>query len=254
MARNSYRKKVDRASEVLAKLDEMLRGMGLLQQRLDLLEYRVADLQAMTLQQLGRQILPLDEQFVAVRTPGNWSVIGSEEIRSLIHLAEGTNVHEPGTHNILQRLVDEGDIVLDVGAHVGLLTIPLAARVGPEGKIHAFEPIPRSAEALRRALLLNGLLDRCILHLAAVSNQTGIAHFYSGDNSMMGSLYSGDERTPYTEVPVTTLDDAIMPGTQVSLVKIDAEGAEAAVAAGMQRLVRDNPDVTVMAELGPSHL
>lgn len=55
-------------------------------------------------------------------------------------------------------------------------------------------------------------------------------------------------------IEVTRLDDIIGPDQRLDVVKIDVEGAELDVLAGMDRLVQENPDLAIVAEYGPSHL
>jgi hypothetical protein len=55
-------------------------------------------------------------------------------------------------------------------------------------------------------------------------------------------------------VQVTQLDDVIAKGARLDVVKIDVEGAELDVLAGMGRILSENPDIALVAEYGPSHL
>lgn len=221
--------------------------------RLELLEHRVADLQLNVETLLCRQVVPLDEGFMALRSRIGWLVVGQEEFRSVLHLADGSSIHEPVTAAVLERLVEPGDWVLDVGAHIGLLSLPMAQAVGPQGRLIAVEPNPRSAEALRRTLSANGLIDRCDIHLVAASDADGSATFYEGANSMLGSL-TPDDSAPQREVGTRMIDTIVPSPRRVSAVKIDAEGAELVVLGGMRRVIADNPDIVVIAEFGPTHL
>ena len=233
---------------------ELSRSLEDIVLRLGLLEYRVADLQKLLTAQLGRQIVALDDGFVGARTRYGWIVLGQEEFRSVLHLADGLAVHEPATAAVISALVQPGDRVVDIGAHIGLMTIPMARAVGPEGHVFAFEPNPRTAESLRRTVVANGLTERCSVHVLALSDQPGEADYYIGTNSMMGSLTPTRRDQPRRKVAVRTLDAMIPHGERLSLVKIDAEGAEIAVLSGMSRLVAENPEMVVIAELGLSHL
>ena len=47
--------------------------------------------------------------------------------------------YEERLQNFYQNILEKGDIVVDVGAHSGRHTIPLAFTVGPEGKVITFE-------------------------------------------------------------------------------------------------------------------
>jgi hypothetical protein len=53
---------------------------------------------------------------------------------------------------------------------------------------------------------------------------------------------------------VLPLDDMVQEGERVDVVKIDVEGAELAVLAGMKRIIAENPHIAIIAEYGPSHL
>lgn len=221
--------------------------------RLDLLEYRVADLQRNLEIQMSRQVVTLDEGFIGLRSVNGWLVLGGEEFRSVLHLADGRAGHEPGTTQLLKRLIQAGDRVADIGAHVGLMSLPMAYAVGAEGQVIAIEPNPRSAEALRRTLVANGLIDRCVIHVVAASDADGSASYYEGINSMLGSLTPVDGIKSRI-VETRTMDSLLPAGESLSLAKIDVEGAETAVVRGMSRVIADNPDIIIIAEFGLSHL
>jgi len=57
-----------------------------------------------------------------------------------------------------KKLIDEGDVVLDIGANVGSLTLPLAKLVGVTGKIFAFEPTAYAFEKQQTNIALNPVL------------------------------------------------------------------------------------------------
>ena len=56
------------------------------------------------------------------------------------------------------------------------------------------------------------------------------------------------------EVELSPLDNLLHVGERVDLVKIDVEGAELAVFAGMSRIIAENPYLVIIAEFAPSHL
>lgn len=233
----------------------MTTGSSAVEARLFLIESRIAQLQDMVLAGLQRQIVPLDDDFVAIRRSVGWAVVGAEEFRSILHLADGVSGHEPGVQRLLKRAVKEGDLVVDVGAHIGLIGVEVARHVGAEGHVVLIEPNPRSAEAARRTLVSNGFGDRVSLHVVACGAQAGRSSYFIGSNSMLGSLAAQDgTQFGEMEVPVLSLDDIVTPGQVVSLIKIDAEGWENEVAKGMSRVCRDSPDLMVVAEFAASHL
>ncbi len=241
---------------VEARLLDMRDRITQSRERLQGMERRFAAIEERTLTLLTRQVVQLADGFSAVRTPQGWIVVPQEEHASLVHLAQGSIYHEPGTVRVITSLLREGDTAIDAGAHIGLLTIPMARSVGPTGRIVAVEPVARSAEALRRALTLN-LLPHVELRQVAVSDTPGSGRMFIGSNSMMTSLFPelGDVGgQPSMEVEQARLDQLVQPAAPVALVKLDVEGAELVALAGMQGILDSNSDLVVIAEFGPSHL
>lgn len=233
----------------------MTTGGGSLEVRLSLIEGRLANLQDMVLAGLQRQIVPLDDDFVAIRRSEGWVVAGMEEFRSILHLADGVSSHEPGVQALLKRALKPGDLVVDVGAHIGLIGVELARHVGAAGHVVLVEPNPRSAEAARRTLISNGFGDRFSLHIVAGGAKAGRADYFFGSNSMLGSLAAQNgAQLGVLEVQVASLDEIVLQGREVSLVKIDVEGWENEVAKGMGRVCSESPDILVIAEFAAFHL
>jgi FkbM family methyltransferase len=203
----------------------------------------------------GRQVVPLDAGFLATRTPVGWIVLPDTEVATLLHLADGRNTQEPGTVRFLQDQLPDDGHAIDVGAHVGTLTTPMARAVARSGRVDALEPVPRNVAALRRTIAANQLEATVQVHQAAADAVTGAAQFSLGANGQLGTLIGAESAlTGMIEVTTVCLDDIKPPGSRINLVKIDAEGAELRVLAGMRRVIADNPGLVVVAEFGPSHL
>jgi FkbM family methyltransferase len=135
--------------------------------------------------------------------------------------------------------------VLDVGSMTGWYAL-LAARSNPAARVYAFEANPSAAAALGRNLALNPDLAVTVIPYA-VSDRRGSAEFHLGGPGLTSASSLGEHfRGQYRTVPVATLDlDSFCDewGVQhVDLVKIDVEGTEPAVIAGMARVLeRDRP-------------
>ena len=74
---------------------------------------------------------------------------------------------------VFRRMLRPGDLVLDLGAHVGVYTLAAAEAVGAQGRVHAFEPHPRNAGLLRRSLEVNGFAGIAEVHLLAAGATAG---------------------------------------------------------------------------------
>jgi FkbM family methyltransferase len=140
---------------------------------------------------------------------------------------------------MLMSLVRPGETVIEVGANIGSHTVGLAKRVGPSGKVFAFEPQRACFALLQSQIALNQLHN-----VVAFNEGSGSAECrmwlpeidYSGQGNFGGvSLQrSGSERQ--AEVRVRRLDD-VLSGTFVHLVKIDVEGMEREVIEGAGKLI-----------------
>lgn len=137
-----------------------------------------------------------------------------------------------------RRLLAEraaGRLFYDVGAHVGsfVLSGHRAAR------IVAFEPLPRNLEFLRRHVELNGL-DHVTIVDSAVADRSGRAAFDAEPTGLLGRL----DAAGAARVNVTTLD--VFSGSP-GCIKIDVEGAEAAVLRGAEALLAECRPVLFVA-------
>jgi FkbM family methyltransferase len=165
--------------------------------------------------------------------------------------------YEPETFRFLRERCGSGNIVLDIGAHVGLFSVVTARLVGPGGRVFSFEPTPGTREILERTVRLNGLGDRIEVRDEAVTGSSGTARFFeTGDpGSNANSLVASTNRHRHEiRVQTTSIDDfASSRSIVVNCVKIDAEGNELAVLQGGERVLREQRPAIALA-LHPSAL
>jgi FkbM family methyltransferase len=135
-----------------------------------------------------------------------------------------------------------GDIVVDVGANLGLFTALAAFTVGAAGRVYAFEPNPERLRSLNRNVARNGLTN-VVSSGVALSDQQGRAGFnvvLDGWDaySSLGAAEPG-RSTRRVSVEVDTLDDVCDKAgiglDRLRLVKIDVEGWEEFVLRGARR-------------------
>lgn len=158
---------------------------------------------------------------------------------------------------LFRSLVREGMTVFDVGANVGYYTLQAAARVGPTGRVHAFEPASGTFARLRENITLNRL-DNVVAHRAIVHDRPGRLELFVSppENTGLSRLQPlGEAGTVVEEVEALTLDEycARTGLLRVDLVKIDVEGNELAVLRGMSRLL-EQPQIQLLVEVCADHL
>lgn len=151
--------------------------------------------------------------------------------------------YESGTIEVMKNCLRPEDVFLDVGSHIGLMTLAAAHFVGAAGIVHAFEPEPTTFEILRANLTLNQVRNT-EAHNTALGLVRGDAHIYTNPQLRgSASLSPGRAGAGQThEVTIDTLDNFVestCPGDPaiVRMVKIDVEGWELQVLQGGARLL-----------------
>ena len=207
----------------------------------------------------SRGVVQIDASTFAVRTYDGFVFIPrADNLLLLMLLDAGPAGLEPGTRRILTKLLQPGMTFVDIGPHIGLLTMAGARAVGRTGKVLALEPTPAAFDCLSQAILVNGLAETVKARRQAVGESHEQRQFYVrrvlGHSSLTPSDIPGESSIDEIEVEISPLDGLVEPGERIDLVKIDVEGTELAVLAGMKRIIAENPDIGIIAEFGPSHL
>jgi FkbM family methyltransferase len=166
-------------------------------------------------------------------------------------------IWEPYETELLLRLLQPGDIFIDVGANIGYFTVLAAAAVGEEGAVWAFEPDANNFALLESNIALNLQQDRAWPVQAGLSNAAGSGElFLSESNFGDHQIYAGDETR--VSQPITLyqgadfLQDKL---TRIDLVKVDTQGSEARVIAGLLPLLMNHREgLHIMIELTPFSL
>jgi FkbM family methyltransferase len=161
---------------------------------------------------------------------------------------------EPGVTTLLEEFLEPGMVVIDAGAHVGYFTLIAARKVGPIGKVYAFEPAPQNYDLLVRNVALNGY-QNVVPVQKAISKGQGTARFFLRSDTVGHSLHSeavGKGQRTIT-VEVTTLDYFLEKEgwPLVHLVKMDIEGAEPTALEGMAELLKRNRALRLVLEYVP---
>jgi FkbM family methyltransferase len=127
----------------------------------------------------------------------------------------------------------DGEIVVDVGAHIGHYTILSSKRVGENGEVIAIEARPDNFEILNRSVKLNGLTNIVPLNYAAYSKQTKLKLYLPVEESgfIIYNTIMVNRTKPegkFIEVKANTLDYLLQQNgiRDANWIKIDVEGAE----------------------------
>jgi FkbM family methyltransferase len=152
----------------------------------------------------------------------------------------------------------EGDIVIDVGAHIGPYTLKASKRVGLNGKVIAIEADPENFDILNRNIQLNKLTNVIALNYAAYFKEDKIRLYLLQEESSwtkyntVNTVRAGNEKK-FVEVKANTLDYLLQANgikhEQVNWIKIDVEGAEFDVLKGAKDILSKSKDISLLIEI-----
>ena len=140
-------------------------------------------------------------------------------------------------------------IIFDIGANVGLLSLPLAKLVVPHGKVFAYEPDSENFNQLKKNIQINELENLIPLPLALQDNthvttlQFHIRRSIDGDGNLNRGLSSlkaiSLHEKNVVSVQASTVDAQVqqLHLPRVDFMKIDVEGAETQVLMGAQKTI-----------------
>ena len=163
--------------------------------------------------------------------------------------------HEPHVAAVMRERLRPGDVVLDVGANIGSLTMLAASRVGCDGRVIAVEPIARNRQLIARAARANGFGQVEILAAAASDHAGAFELRTHPETSNSATLVASGERLSgqrglSVSVPTLVLDEQFANLNRLDLLKIDIEGMEPLAMRGLERtLARFKP--ALLSEFHP---
>jgi FkbM family methyltransferase len=166
---------------------------------------------------------------------GGRLLVSADDLSLMPELVTEGGYDAPFTAFLRATLPPDG-VFVDVGANVGLFTV-IGALATSRGRVIAYEPVPELLELLRANVQLNWLAGRVTIRDVAVAERAGKRPFtFDPTMQILGGIVP--DEIANTNVDVVALDDDLEHLERINLVKIDVEGAEPAVLAGMDRLLR----------------
>ena len=166
--------------------------------------------------------------------------------------------------NFIQKHIKPGDVAFDVGANIGLFTILLGYQVWERGQVIAYEANPRVLPILRDNVSMNWFFDRVEVVPKAAAAEVGKLPFlvpsrFDSCGSLMPveHLLSTEDRLSEierVEVDTEPLDVHAGRFERIDLIKVDVEGAEERVFAGMEGLLDSGVVRRVSFKVARSHI
>jgi FkbM family methyltransferase len=160
----------------------------------------------------------------------------------------------------MMRCVRRGSVVADIGANLGYFTLLLADLTGEKGRVLSFEPNPNLARLLGKSIAVNGFKGNTDFYSMGLGARKGRSAMevmieQPGGGRMIGSD-KGSRRAARPNADQTGTDslvqigrfDAIKHAKDVEFIKMDVEGFEPQVWAGMTRILKRKRPLTIFME------
>jgi FkbM family methyltransferase len=170
------------------------------------------------------------------RTPHGeyWGTVGNRWELGVLAVEEYVGIYERGAVRI-----EEGDTVVDVGAHVG--TFVRYALSQGAGRVVAVEPNPTSAACLRQTFASQIASGRVVVVEAAAGEEEGVLRLSFDEWEASSTVVSRESAgASGTEVRMVALDRVVeeLALEHVDFIKMDIEGAERFALAGAEQMIR----------------
>ncbi|MCD2204879.1 FkbM family methyltransferase [Halobacterium sp. KA-6] len=150
------------------------------------------------------------------------------------------NFREPDVQKLFVERISKYHTFFDVGAHIG--TYSILGTISENLSIHAFEPHPANLTRLEENISTNKAEEQIKVVPSAVSNVSGEVELQVG-RSDSHSIVSSDQDDNKIVVDSTTLDSySLQAGVYPDLIKVDVEGAGAALIDGAAKVLEQKPD------------
>lgn len=160
--------------------------------------------------------------------------------------------------------LQEGEIFVDVGAHLGRYTLIAANQLrNSAGRVVAIEAHPHNFSLLERNIALNRLTNVTALNCIAYSVKTRLKLYlpdekagYTMHHSVVSEYLSSKYQQArlddhYLEIDADTIDNLLssLGIAEVNWIKIDVEGAELEVLKGAERVISCSKGITLIIEI-----
>ena len=159
----------------------------------------------------------------------------------------------------IKQLLKEDDIVIDIGANIGLYSLLCSDYIGNNGVVYAFEAMDSTCQQLQENIVINDI-NNIVINNVAVSNWSNEKltmykhpNGYDAFDSLVAPLM---ETAAKITVSTISLDDFIaqdnVDESIIKLVKIDVEGWEFNVLQGAKKLIEKQLPIAFLVEFSKS--
>jgi FkbM family methyltransferase len=161
------------------------------------------------------------------------------------------------------KTIQPKDVVLDIGANFGYFGLLAAQQANRDCTVVMFEANPNLIPYIEKTVMVNSLQNCSVVENLAVSNKKGSVQLnVLKDYIASSSILPVDKLNKYNQngakfevaksvkVPAVTVDEYCAEHgiKTLNVIKMDIEGYEEEAYAGMRKIIKASPDVTMFIE------
>lgn len=158
--------------------------------------------------------------------------------------------YEPYLTKLMLSKINNGDVVIDIGANIGYYTILFSNKVGKKGKVISIEPDETNYKILQKNIKENNLKNVIVVK-KALGNENKKIYLYKseenyGDHRVWGDKNkTADTKRERISVECQKLDDLIkdLKEEKINFIKMDVQGFEGKVIEGGQKVIKENKPI-----------
>lgn len=162
-------------------------------------------------------------------------------------------IREPFSTKTFRNEIEEGDVVVDIGANIGYYALMEAKMVKPAGKVYAIEPLPCAMEILKYNIELNKYSNIEVFQLAIgeENGRTSMCVCPAWNSSSVILPYNTNLQAvaDKIDVDIITLDDFLKDKRFPNLIRMDVEGFEYHIIRGMKSILESGKPLKLFIEL-----
>ena len=161
---------------------------------------------------------------------------------------------EPCVSHAFRDLCKPGDVVFDVGANCGDLSLLASRLVGPKGTVCSFEASRRIVDKCQFNLMVNGCSNTTVYHKAVYTESNQVLKVYAGshlNDTVMEQIAKDQDfsNDAYCNVSTVSLDDfAAHFDLAPAMIKMDIEGAEYCALLGSKKIIEKYKPILILEQ------
>jgi FkbM family methyltransferase len=151
--------------------------------------------------------------------------------------------------DLLKKHLHKNEVVLDIGANIGFYAKILSQIVGPNGKVHCFEPDKTNYNHLQN--YCKGIGNISLVN-KAVGPKNEILKIYTSKNlNVDHRTYKPEEYDEEIEIEAVSIDEYLGTNNKINFIKMDIQGFEMQAVKGMEKTLTENKDIKIISEFWP---